>query len=335
MNTETRRRVKELTRALEDLGLPHPPLERFKLASRLWRLLAGFSREERRQLLREFGGKGASDLERLVEGGAENLPKSFLEFVERSAQALTPERISSMIGSLALAGAEASSVPNALANDSNLPASDEADTSPDGIDDDVSAPPLDTLRSETESSDPESETARDSAAAGSGSPPSEAQRPVLPPPLAPTDSAGASEEPSAISAIEPTAQDRVETEARRPAKLEPTRSHQARVKEFADRCAQLDSTWKRRRFWLNVVRSGFEAESAEGILRAVSECGLPPQDYVWVVDEMAVYGRLPEILFADAIELAPSESAARLLSRRLPVLASESSVSPAHFARQA
>lgn len=335
MNAETRQRLRQLAELLSELGVPHPPLERFKLASRLWRLLAGFSREDQKQLLREFGLQEATHLEQLAEGRTVSMPATFLEFIERRARALTPDRVSLLVTALA---------EGETANQVEPP----AEAGPEQ-DDTRSELPIEALDSEVgphvsgeenglpgnEPDVPEN-TASSTAERSSsvGAPVSTRQASESPPPLPPSglkhgeaekgrESQEPEPAPAASSGRESPGREATPTPRSRDEKV-PHPPLPSRSESLIGRCARLNSTWKRRRFWLEVIRGGFEAGQAIAMLEAISTSDLAPQDYVWVVDEMATRGLLPKDLFDQAVELAPSENAARLLSRRLPLLTRES-----------
>ncbi len=324
MNGDLQHRLKELSRILSDLAVPHPPLERFKLGSRLWRLVAGLSRDEQKQLLREFGLQEAAHLEQLADGRTGAMPATFLEFIERGTKTLTPERISTVLG--ALTAVERPGPPVSYPPEAPLEIVDEDGVHTHGrVRDVASAAPPDT------STIVETESDRKRAGTGvavdkpivevetAGSP----SRSAVP---TPTVSLRELEvEPETAEAARAVAPDERKEEKPSPdsaPSVEPELpSASSRVQCLTERCARLDSNWKRRRFWLDVVRQGPGIQDVDALLRAVSECGLPSQDYVWVVDEMVVRGILPEELFPTAVELAPSEGGARLLQRRFLTLA--------------
>lgn len=320
MKTEADHRFGELTRILSDLALPHPPLERFKLASRLWRFVAGLSREEQKQLLQEFGMKEVAHLEQLAEGRMGAMPTTFLEFIERGAKTLTPERINAVLA--ALAADNQAPRPAAPPPEIPLEPVDERQVHPYGVISDV--PPV--TPSSASTLTPESGAGEEEAGA-----PVTTDEPIAKVEITRFPTRG--EEPVTRLAPEQdvkketiAAELREDEVAEGPTPL-PGWTREPRlpsalsvVQVLTERCTRLDSAWKRRRFWLDVIRRGVEDQDVDALLRAISNSGLPPQDYVWVVDEMVVRGLLPGRLFQVAVELAPSEGAARLLQRRLLTL---------------
>jgi hypothetical protein len=318
VNGEAQRRLKELTRILSELAVPHPPLERFKLASRLWRLVAGLSKEEQKQLLREFGLKEAAHLEQLVEGRAGTMPATFLEFIERGAETLTPERIDRVLGALAVVAGRQVPPPPAPLDQPAQPDVEETDVS--STERAVSSTGF------LEDEEDEQEASESGASIAGNEAVAETETPEHPSPGdKPASSRSLGEENAEPEEIAATAVDKINPDlpvSAPPGTLgEPgPASTSSGVPLLTERCGRLESSWKRRRFWLDIVRQGVDPQDAGALLRAVSESGLPSQDYVWVVDEMVVQGLLPEDLYPAAVELAPSERGARLLQRRLLTL---------------
>ncbi len=328
MKAEDQRRIRELVQLLKDLRMPHPPLERSRLAARLWRLVSSLPDSEQKRLLRHLGLANLPQLlGPLAMGRGTALPTPFLEFVEEGIKFLPPGRISSLLESLATQISAADEPPPAGPGapadaggeeDVRLPQEDEpiAEQRPLGP-----PPPLEDPGPEKVSlAGPEGSAEGDDGPVeeeGSGderlevgsesSKPEGDRRPFLPPDTDAAEVCGEAELERGPS--RPTGEGW------------PGRSPRpGPIERLVARSDHLAEAWRRRRFWLDVARRGFEPEESESILRAVAAAKLPAQDYVWVVDEMAVRGLLPERLISTALELAPSESAARLLERRLPAL---------------
>jgi len=300
-------RLRGMTQLIDRLRISANPMERLRLASALWKSITSLSRSEQKEVLYEMGIREADQLRELFARDAGTAATALLRHLDRRFPRLQPGRIvEELAHQPSVPPPRAPGEPMALEETEGESLETEDEPTREETDRRAARKPPATEEAEPR---PAEEQANEEVETDQ---PSEAET-AEPEEVEPAASA---RQPAGKIDRRPTG----ELEGSGPdetAIAPPIQAADALSEELATSLAEFSANWEKRRFLIDWLHRGQVEAASKTLLETTAGAGLTPQNYVWVVGEMAALGLLDTELANIAVDLSPNGTAAALLKRRL------------------